>query len=350
MHVAIVRCKPRTRIAGMSAEPTPAVPATRPAPSSLPTAPARRRLTDEQFQGLAVVPAEAEWFANITNPATRRAYQADVADFSRFVGIDRPEDFRAVTRPHVIAWRKELEGRGLAAATIRRKLAALSSLYGHLTENNAVTNNPVDGVKRPGEGANEGKTPAIGDGQARRLLDAPDAGTVKGKRDRAILAVFLFHGVRRDELCRLRVRDVEERRGVKYLRVHGKGDKIRFIPAHPTALERVADYLDAAGHGADAGGPLFRPVKNPGGTLEKPLSGDAVYARIVKQYAKAAGIEQIGVCVHSLRATAVTNALDHQADIAQVQAWCGHSSIATTKLYDRRQSRAEDSPTFKVAY
>ena len=46
----------------------------------------------------------------------------------------------------------------------------------------------------------------------------------------------------------------------------------------------------------------------------------------------------------------MTNALDHQADIAQVQAWCGHSSIATTKLYDRRHSRPEDSPTFKVSY
>ena len=64
----------------------------------------------------------------------------------------------------------------------------------------------------------------------------------------------------------------------------------------------------------------------------------------------AATIPPAAVNVHALRATAVTKALDHQADIAQVQAWCGHRLIATTKLYDRRQSRAEDSPTFKVAY
>jgi len=55
-------------------------------------------------------------------------------------------------------------------------------------------------------------------------------------------------------------------------------------------------------------------------------------------------------CVHALRATAATNALAHNADIAKVQEWLGHANIATTRLYDRRQSRPEESPTFKVEY
>ena len=53
---------------------------------------------------------------------------------------------------------------------------------------------------------------------------------------------------------------------------------------------------------------------------------------------------------HALRATAATNALDHEADIAKVQEWLGHANIATARLYDRRRMRLEDSPTFKVAY
>jgi integrase/recombinase XerD len=57
-----------------------------------------------------------------------------------------------------------------------------------------------------------------------------------------------------------------------------------------------------------------------------------------------------GFCVHALRATAATNALAHNADIAKVQEWLGHANIATTRLYDRRQSRPEESPTFKVEY
>jgi integrase/recombinase XerD len=53
---------------------------------------------------------------------------------------------------------------------------------------------------------------------------------------------------------------------------------------------------------------------------------------------------------YALRATAATNALDHQADIAKVQGWLGHANIATTRIYDHRRTRPEDSPTFKLAY
>ena len=144
-----------------------------------------------------------------TDPAyenTKRAYRNDVTEFIRFVGIRRPEDFRTVTRAHVIAWRKTLEKRKLAPATIRRKLSALSDLYDYLCEKNAVADNPVHGVERPKEGANQGKTPAISDAQAAALLEAPPRHTLKGLRDRAILAVFLFHAVRRAELCDLLAR------------------------------------------------------------------------------------------------------------------------------------------------
>ncbi|RAS23891.1 tyrosine-type recombinase/integrase [Paraburkholderia bryophila] len=67
-------------------------------------------------------------------------------------------------------------------------------------------------------------------------------------------------------------------------------------------------------------------------------------------YAARVKIAVDGFGVHSLRATAATNALEHEADIAKVQEWLGHANIATTRLYDRRKSRPEDSPTFKVAY
>jgi site-specific recombinase XerD len=309
-----------------------------------------RRLTDSQFKGLANVPPEIEWFANIDNPRTLRAYKIDIEDFSAFVGIQGPDEFRAVSRSHVIAWRKALEARQLSASTIRRKLSALSSLFDHLCECNSVSHNPVDGVKRPSEGTNEGKTPAIGDAQARQLLDAPDASTLKGKRDRAILAVFLYHGLRCEELCRLEVRDVQERRGVKHLRVHGKRDKVRFVPAHVAALERIAIYLEAAGHADQPMAPLFQAVKGNRGNSGTAMTGSGIYRSVVTKYATIAGIETLGFCVHSLRATAATNALDHEADIAKVQEWLGHASISTTRLYDKRQSRPEDSPTFKVNY
>src|SRR5262249_1724740 len=158
-------------------------------------------------------PPEIEWFANLKNENTRRAYRNDVTSFMKFAGITRPEEFRTVARAHVIAWRKELERQRLAAASIRRKLSALSDLFDYLCEANAVSHNPIKGVERPKDGANEGKTPALSDGQAKQLANAPRSDTLKGKRDRAILAVLLYHALRRAELCSLRVKDYAERRG-----------------------------------------------------------------------------------------------------------------------------------------
>jgi site-specific recombinase XerD len=53
---------------------------------------------------------------------------------------------------------------------------------------------------------------------------------------------------------------------------------------------------------------------------------------------------------HVLRATAATNALENGADITKVQEWLGHSSIVTTRLYDKRRTKPEESPSFKVTY
>ena len=70
------------------------------------------------------------------------------------------------------------------------------------------------------------------------------------------------------------------------------------------------------------------------------------------KYVKQVGItiHTHGFCVHSLRATAATNALEHGADIAKVQQWLGHSNISTTRLYDKRESKVEESPSFVVKY
>jgi integrase/recombinase XerD len=341
------------------------------------TGPRLRILTSTEFQRLAKVPPEVEWFKNIRNPNTKRAYQKAISDFMLFTGIKRPEDFRTVTRAHVIAWRGDLGERILSGTTIRHRMAALSSLFQHLCDENAVTHNPVKGAKRPKNESNEGKTPALGDSQARKLLFAPAEKSLKGVRDRAILATLLYHALRREELCKLTVKDfMHERGGVRHLRVSGKGEKTRYVPLHGIARDLVEDYLKKSGHGGDRDGPLFRRVYKvrkrakqpvvskrvqPPGVQRRPkplgapkptpkkkksITPDGVY-KLVRHYSAMLGFE---IGVHALRATAATNALDHQADIAKVQEWLGHSNIATTRLYDHRNTRPEDSPTFKVSY
>jgi integrase/recombinase XerD len=130
------------------------------------------------------------------------------------------------------------------------------------------------------------------------------------------------------------------REGVMHLRIEGKGEKIRFLPLAIEASRLIDGYLEAAGHKGELDTPLFRPVKNNvTGTLKKSLDPASVYQAIVKHYGEKIGITVSvhGFCVHSLRATAATNALAHGADIAKVQAWLGHANISTTRMYDKRQ-------------
>jgi len=124
--------------------------------------------------------------------------------------------------------------------------------------------------------------------------------------------------------------------GVPHLRIHGKGNKLRYLPLHAGSAERVHAYLETAGRGETPNAPLFQPARRK--TL-LPLTADGVYK-----------IELQGFGVHSLRATAATNALEHEADIAKMKEWLGHANIATTRIYDRRKSRPEGSLTFRVTY
>jgi integrase/recombinase XerD len=137
------------------------------------------------------------------------------------------------------------------------------------------------------------------------------------------------------------------RKGVPHLKVSGKGGKNRYLPLHPGTNALIHEYLAAADHGKDDSGALFRPIRNNAtGRLDKAITPDGIY-KLVRAYSAALGFE---IGAHALRATAATNALDHQADIAKVQEWLGHANIATTRIYDHRRTRPEDSPTFKVAY
>lgn len=123
---------------------------------------------------------------------------------------------------------------------------------------------------------------------------------------------------------------------------------MRYLPVHPVAADRIHAYLERSRHGlANPKAPLFVPLRHWAKGIGVTANG--IYT-LVEAYAKNAGIQVDGLGVHGLRATAATNALEHEADIAKVQIWLGHANISTTRIYDRGQNRPEDSPTYKVKY
>jgi integrase len=149
------------------------------------------------------------------------------------------------------------------------------------------------------------RAPALGDHQARKLLDAPQGDSLKSKRDRAILSTLLFHALRREELSKLKVKDARHsRKGVVHLKVSGKGGKIRYVPLHPGTSGLIHDYLATAGHEADEDGALFRPMKNNAtGRLDLALTANGVY-ELVREYSAALGLRLARTrCAQRLRRT-----------------------------------------------
>ena len=322
-------------------------------PGSISEAPKTRLLDNPDYHTLKTVPPEADFIQERRNRSakTARAYEVDINDFKVFAGIQVPEDYRLVSPKHIADWITELLKQKLTNETISRKISAVSSLFKYYCERSALKDNPCKNITRPKVQSNRGKTDAISDKEARQLMEAPPADTLQGFRDRAILVVFLFHGLRRSEVKDLKVESIHQVQGIPHLKVLGKGSKVRDLPLHPVVQERINAYLAMDKRTDFLESPLFcqlRKRQDDEGNL-KPLSTEMIY-KIVMKYANIVGIKIENFHPHSLRATFATNTLSNHADLAKVQDYLGHANIQTTKIYDKRANTLADSPTFKVNY
>jgi integrase/recombinase XerD len=313
--------------------------------------PAGRRHQLTTLDQLAAIPEEEIWLAKQKSARTRRAYRLDVRHFMATLGITSTDMLRQVDHRAVIAWeRTQREQDGAAPSTVRRRLAALSSLFKHLVRHGVATRNPVVDVERPAINREEGSTAAFSKAQARKLLDAPPADTLAGLRDRAILSVGLQVGFRRAEIAALNVGDLHQNRGFDALRVIRKGGRRESLAINPQAAQRIRAYLDLAGHGDQLDVPLFRPVRGnakplgPAGRMDP----DAI-DRMVRKHAAAIGLAR-GYSAHSMRATFITTALENGAQLEDVQKAAGHRDPSTTKLYDRRGYNPEKAASFFATY
>jgi integrase/recombinase XerD len=303
------------------------------------------------LDALAAIPEEEVWLASQKSARTRRAYRLDVVHFMAVLGITTPEQLRLIDHRAVMAWERILREQDQAApSTVRRRLAALSSLFKHLVRHGATARNPVVDVLRPAINREEGSTAAFSKAQARRLLDAPPPDTVAGLRDRAILSVGLQVGFRRAEIAALNVGDLHQNRGYDSLRVIRKGGRREALAINPQAAARIRAYLERAGHGAEYDGPLFRPLRGNAKPLHSAsrMDPDAI-DRLVRKYAAQIGLAR-GYSAHSMRATFITTALENGAQLEDVQKAAGHRDPSTTKLYDRRKYNAEKAASFFAIY
>lgn len=170
--------------------------------------------------------------------------------------------------------------------------------------------------------------------EAEAVLAVPDVATPTGLRDRAILETLYSTGIRRTELTRLAVHDVDRERGTVMVR-EGKGKKDRMIPIGDRALAWIAAYRDQARPelvGIEDDGTLFL---NSLGNPLKPFH----LTTLVRNHVLKSGIGKEGAC-HLFRHTMATLMLENGADTRYIQMMLGHASLETTQIYTKVSIRA----------
>ncbi len=266
--------------------------------------------------------------ATLTSEKTKQAYATALADFLAWTA----ERGEPLSKPLVEAWRAMLLARGLSVSSVNQRLSAVRLLFrqaadrGALTAEEAVRLASVPNVKQGGQRLGKWLT----EGEAGKLLGVPDGKTRIGIRDRAILALLVACGLRRDELVRLEVRHLQLRdeRWV-LLDIQGKGRRLRTVPV-PLWVKRIIDRWLEAGEILE--GPLFRTLRK-GGALERniqPISEDLVYT-LVRRCGAAIGHPEL--TPHDLRRTCAKLCRKAGGDLEQIQLLLGHASIQTTERY-----------------
>ena len=298
------------------------------------------------------------WVRRRPSLHTQRAYRTDVLSFVRFLGLQWPAQSHhllGVSVPQVQNYRDWMQQRGVAPKTLNRRIASLSSFYRYLAGCAAELRIPV-ALPNPAHaqfiprGAADPlqETPALTAAGARRLLELPQGSSLEAVRDRAILRLYLYSGMRLATGIRLHVEDFQpDGAPSAILRLREKGARVRTIGLHETAAQALGEYLGAAQLQA---GPLFRPFASPrkDRLAERPMGLVTMYGLLRAYLDQLPGAAQRRFTPHSLRATTATLLLEAGVDIVKVQELLGHRHITTTQIYDKRRRSAAEGASHQV--
>ncbi|HEV8248578.1 MAG TPA: tyrosine recombinase [Gaiellaceae bacterium] len=256
------------------------------------------------------------------------AYRRDLDSLARSLG--RPP--ATATADELRLWVAELRGRGLAASTVARRIAAVRTFFRHLVLLGERADNPAAELDLPRRLRRLPRT--LSPGEAERLIEAAAGTTPRALRDGALVELLYGAGLRVSEavgLARNAV-DLDER----IVRCIGKGDKERIVPIGRQAAEALTRYLARGRPHLDR---RHRPelfLNARGG----PLTRAGAFL-IVRRLAEKAGLDPARVHPHLLRHSFATHLLEGGADLRSVQEMLGHADLATTELYthvsDRRR-------------
>lgn len=258
---------------------------------------------------------------------TVNAYKLDIVCFFRYMDNKR-KDISEISYTDLLVWMEYMEKNGLSAATRSRKISAIKTFFRYLEKIEYISKNPANNLEKPKLTKKAPKV--ISADNAKELLlhsywsDRKD--NVKF-RDYAIIATFLFTGIRREELSNIKLSDIDE--GSKTILIHGKGDKERRVyvndSLYPIIQEYIKEHRSALKCAAECEY-LFLSIRG------KKLSLNTIDG-IVNKVMESVGIKEKGISAHILRKRFATTAFDNTRDIATVSKLLGHSSPTVTMRY-----------------
>ena len=293
---------------------------------------ARPKLTAAEKKIIAMV------VDGLPSENSRRAYQRHLQDFfSWHASENRPELNKALINRYV----KTLRASKLSSSTINQKLSAIRKLATEAEDNNLMDSRLANGIRAvkgvPFRGRRTGNWLTREDAQ--RWLNAPDTKTLKGMRDRALLAILIGCGLRRAEAAILSFSHIEQREGRwAIVDIVGKRDKMRTVPM-PSWAKATVDAWKSVAHLEE--GFVFRRVNKGDNLMGESITPQAI-RDIVNSYAEK--LENQGIAPHDLRRTFAKLAHKGGSSIDQIQLSLGHDSIQTTEKYLGVEQDLTDAP------
>lgn len=256
---------------------------------------------------------------------TRQAYERDLRLFCKTLGFKNSDALVNVSREQITGYMTQLKEKGLAAATIARKLAAIKAFYRFMTAEGYMDANPAEVVEAGTKGI---KLPRVlSEDEVVRLLNQPDITTAEGFRDRTMLEVLYATGMRVSELINLTLERVDL--NMKYIIAFGKGSKERIVPLGSVAAEFLQQYLEKVRPKLTHAGRNTNIVFLAFGGHELTRQR---FWQIIRGYGRKANINKV-LTPHIMRHSFATHLLDNGADLRSVQELLGHSDISTTQIY-----------------
>ena len=296
-----------------------------------------------------------EMFTNTLGKETKRAY---VQAIKEFFGKDlcniTIEDMQAVTPEMANKYAMNLLNNGLKRTSINRKLSALHSFYKFLCRRSVgiMTYNPFDSdegcIRFKNAQKNYIAKRALVTDEVKTMFDlAKMDNSIIGVRDLLVLELLATSGMRRAEICEIKIGDIQLTQGVYAINIVGKGNKERIIVASNEVMGIINKYMNMRGITMkDKDEYLLVSHANRKSGSGK-VSTNMIY-RIVKHYAELADIDPDTISPHTLRHTFATQCIGMGTPIQDVQQLMGHASINTTELYNHSFNIINNNPAEKL--